>query len=128
MKYIVKCPKCGRTYELEMGLKPVFCAKCGDRNITVSPVKTKSRVRAEEAMNHMDQIRPRLEKAHRVYVELMGEWEFEMQILRQYKKRGIVTEDEVASYMQDNFDTKKISEALRNYRENRKKENEDNPL
>lgn len=98
MKYSIDCPKCGQKYEVEMDFIPSFCMKCGFDMPSVVLRKTKARVRAEEAMCRMDYLKPCLTEAREKYMDLMMLYEAENQIIRQYARRGVVTEEEKQKY------------------------------
>ena len=116
MKYKVSCPNCGTEYVVKMNFEPGFCIKCGSDLVNVSPVKTKSRERAEKAMGRLVELGPTLEAAREAWVELLVAYEDELQILRQYKKRGIVSAEELENFSLKNFYKKNTSELLKEYR------------
>lgn len=122
MKYTIDCPKCGQKYEVEMDFVPGFCMKCGSGEAVVELVKTKSRLRAEEAMLKLDDLKPQLTKAREAYMELMMVYEQENQIVRAYARRGIVTEEEKQRYaITGSYDIAKTSvqTMLKEYRAER---------
>lgn len=98
MKLSVKCRVCGDEYNLNQNFKPCFCAKCGAGDILVTD-RGVSRLRAETAMQNLDELMPTLEEAYRAYIEVAAKWESEMQILRQYVRRGIISEEEMGRYL-----------------------------
>ena len=118
MKYMVNCTGCGSSYEVDMSFRPGFCVKCGcgDERVAVAPVKNKARLRAEDAMMHLDEIGPKMEAAREAYLALMVEYEDELQLLRQYKKREIVSEEEVNEYAVRGYKRISLNDALKEYR------------
>lgn len=112
MKYDVKCSACENTYTIEADFVPMHCMKCGSP-VEASPAKTRARIRAEISMYNLRTIIPKVEDARREWISCLAEYEDEMQLLRQYKKRGVVSEEELQK-----FAYKKTSErdALRELR------------
>ena len=116
MKYTVSCAGCGCWYEVDLAFAPKFCAECGSGEIDVWPVKTKARVHAEEVMVALTELRPRLLEAKEAWIALTAEYEDGLQLLRVYKKRGIVTAEELEPYLVAKENVKNINEALKEYR------------
>lgn len=76
-----------------------------------------ARARAELAMERIRAMEPTIQTAWEMYVRTWAAYEDEMQVLRQYKRRGHVTEDEVADVT---LVRPKLSEGLKKYREGKK--------
>lgn len=120
MKYLVRCDRCGMAAEVEASRVPSFCVSCGNDLIDITPVRSKARMRAELAMARLETLAPRMVEAREWWLSALVEYEDEMQILRQYKKRGIVTEDEVERYAVSGYKKVQINEALKEYRAKKK--------
>ena len=116
MKYKVSCPNCGTEYVVKMDFEPGFCIKCGSDLVNGSPVKTKSRERAEQAMLKLDSLVPAINEARRNLIGFLVEYEDELQVLRQYKRRGIVSEEETEKYSLKQFYKPNMTELLKKYR------------
>ena len=99
MKYFIECSDCGKCYEIEQNSVPRCCSSCGSSSAKVTLENTKARRRAKEAMDKMDELKPRILAARKAYMDLMMEYEVECQIVRAYARRGIVTPEEKDKYM-----------------------------
>lgn len=125
MKYRVQCEKCHADYSVDVPFTPGFCAQCGNDHVAVSPVKTKSRFTAEEKMRKLDKLRPRLDAAWNEYFALRVEYEDGLQVLAQYHKREIVSDDEYNSRkIKAQTVRKSLSEGLKAYREKQEEREE----
>ena len=120
MKYKVVCFDCGKEYEVETADCPRFCLSCGASNVDAAPIKTKSRIRAEESMRKLDSLIPKMMEAREIWFAVIVEYEEEMHILRQYKRRGIVSEEEVSHYSVSRYNKISLNDALKEYRAEKK--------
>ena len=121
MKYRVCCPNCGSEYVVEMDFAPGFCGRCGSDSPDVIEIKGKSRIKAEEWMAELDEIRPRLEEAWSAYFDVRVKYEDRLVNLAQYHKRKIVTEEEYDRYRINPQRFKiKLNDAVREYRMKRR--------
>ena len=59
---------------------------------------SKSRERAEEAMDKLSELSPAIEAARRLFIELLVEYEENLEVLRKYQKRGVVSEEELQRF------------------------------
>ena len=64
----------------------------------------------------LTELRPRLLEAKELWVALTAEYEDGLQLLRVYKKRGVVTAEELEPYLVAKENIKNINEALKEYR------------
>lgn len=85
-------------------------------------MKEKSRIRAEEAMVKLDRLVPVMKMTREMWMRVLVEYEDEMQLLRQYKKRGIVSEEEVERYSVSGYKKVSFNELLKKYREEKRDE------
>ncbi len=109
-KYI--CRSCNS--EFRIGVKPSVCPACGSDNIyNVSHLI--ARETAVQLIEELNELKPKLETAFSAYAQLYGRYEAIRITLRQYKKRGIVSEDEVPV-----IEKPLLREKLKEYREGRK--------
>ena len=113
MKYRITCTRCGREYELSGDLPPKFCPVCGG---AAKLVKSKARVRAEEAMVKLEKLSPKVEEAYEWWLAAIVEYEDELQVLRQYEKRGVLSRSELEPYSSKKFRRVSLNEALKEYR------------
>ena len=116
MKYHITCDKCGADYEVEMGFAPGFCVKCGFDLPTVEEVKSKARLCAEGWMKELDELRPGVLAARDEWLRRMAEYEDKLQLLRIYKNRGIITQEELDPYTMKGENQKTLAAAIRAYR------------
>lgn len=117
MKYRCNCGNCGYSDVFEVDVKPRFCPQCGDGGIAVAAEKTKARITAEDRMIEMDELRPRLEAAWNEYWDLRVAYEDRLQFLVTYKRRGIVSDEELAEYRVNDLDRRRdLNAALKEYR------------
>ncbi len=79
------------------------CNDCGER------FNSRSLSRAQEAIERCEELTQRMEPLWEEYVKLAAEREDEIQILRQYKRRGIIRD-------YPHYQKPKLAEALSNYR------------
>ena len=75
----------------------------------------------EKAFNHAQEciarckaLQPALEATQAAYLDLLGQYEKEMQILRMYQRRGIISQEDMPK-----FSKKKLTETLKNARNKR---------
>lgn len=76
----------------------------------------------EKAFNHAQEciarckaLQPALEATQAAYLDLLGQYEKEMQILRMYQRRGIITKEEMPQY-----NKKKLPETLKAARQKKR--------
>lgn len=81
------------------------------------PVGVRARERAELAMRRIRTMEPTIQTAWEMYVRAWAAYEDEMQVLRQYKKRGHVTVEEVEAHT---LKRKSLADGLKRYREGKK--------
>lgn len=116
MKYIVDCMSCGENYTMVAECAPKFCMQCGSMAIKPTEVKTKSRIRAEESMRRLEELQPEFEEKYLAYSDVRARYEDELQVLRQYKKRGIVLQEELDKYSIRNMDRISMNDELKGVR------------
>lgn len=104
------CGNCGASFRLAS--KPNYCPACGADRVLRNDLK--GRKYALEQAARLLELKPQLEKAFGEYAELYGEMEAIRITLRQYKRRGIITESEIPVIEKPN-----LAEKLREYREKR---------
>lgn len=126
-KYRLRCPNCGSDYEVRTEFEPTCCMKCGSVLCDVSPIvsdqRYKARLNVEDKMRRMDELLPEIRELQCRMVDLRAEYEDLLQYVRQYKRRGIVTEEELAKYaIRTALPPTNLNESLKEYR--RRKEDE----
>ena len=63
---------------------------------------------AQECIARCNALIPALEATQAAYLDLLGQYEKEMQILRMYKRRGVIMEEDIPKYSK-----KKLPETLK---------------
>lgn len=121
MKYHVSCAGCGANYQAEMEFSPCFCGRCGSSEINVNAIKSKARIHAEDKMHELDGLLPKVIEVRKEWIKLMAEYEDSMQLLRVYKKRGIVSQEEVSAYSMKNESKRTLAEEIKSYRKEKGK-------
>jgi len=116
-RYRLRCPNCGSDYEVRTEFEPTCCMKCGSVLCDVSPIvsdqRYKARLNVEEKMQRLDEMLPEMFELQSRLVELRAEYED----LLQYKRRGIVTEEELAKYaIRTALPPTNLNESLKEYR------------
>lgn len=69
---------------------------------------------AQECIARCKALQPALEATQAAYLDLLGQYEKEMQILRMYQRRGIISQEDIPK-----FSKKKLTETLKNARNKR---------
>lgn len=117
MKCRCNCGNCGYMAKITVDVVPAFCPQCGSNGIFVDIEKPKSRVTAESKMVELDELRPRLESAWNEYWGLRVAYEDLLQFLVVYKRRGIVSEEELSQYRVNDLCRKQdLNAAIKEYR------------
>jgi hypothetical protein len=89
----------------------------------VSDQRYKARLNVEDKMRRLDELLPEMYELQSRMVEIRAEYEDLLQYVRQYKRRGIVTEEELAKYaIRTALPPTNLNESLKEYR--RRKEDE----
>ena len=71
---------------------------------------------AQECIMRCNALIPALEATQSAYLDLLGQYEKEMQILRMYKRRGVITQEDMPKYSK-----KKLNETLKSARQKERK-------
>lgn len=108
-----KCNDCGNVVRLAKA--PRFCPFCGSESIERD--LTKARANAFQLIESCNKLAAEMEPIFNAYLEKMAQYEWNMQTLRTYKMRGIITEEELPKYRRP-----QIQRALAEYRRRRKAE------
>lgn len=108
------CNSCGETGLFAKA--PSYCPYCGSSEINRNSDKAKRH--AEEVIEQMNDLLPKLENAWDEYVAIYCEFENKRRVLEDYVRRGIIRKSDVPK-----FERKKLIDALTEYRA-RRKENE----
>ena len=85
----------------------------------------KTRMRAEEVMRELDEIIPRLNDAYEAYLAVSVEWYDRCDRLQYYRKRGVVSDEEIKKYLREvgmNKSERSFNQRLKEYRAKRRKE------
>lgn len=106
-----KCQKCGKGFRFAK--QPDFCPFCGGHD--VSQDNEKARNTALEIIRELDVLALEMETLWSEYAEKWVVYEDKMQTLRVYKRRGIVTEDEMPTIQK-----KSLANELNAYRKAKK--------
>lgn len=85
------CARCGAVFKFQT--EPKFCPGCGCGEIRVHHKKAEET--AKRTIEDCNKLIERIEPIWEEYVRLMAEYEDKMQVLRQYKKRGIISEESI---------------------------------
>lgn len=104
-KYV--CRNCGFTITHNHKLQ--FCPNCGQAALTTDHAQ--ARKYAEECISRCRKLAPRLEAKYAAFMALYVAYEDDMQVLRKYKERGIVTEDEMPTLFKP-----RLADSLKEYR------------
>lgn len=88
-----RCSSCGAGFRLAQ--KPQFCPFCASRSVTAhgKALETAQRLIAE-----CNEKAEKMEALWSEYVSLLTGYELNMLTLRTYKKRGIITDDDMPRY------------------------------
>ena len=126
-RYRLRCPNCRADYECRTDFEPTCCMRCGSVLCDVSPIvsdqRYKARLNVEDKMRRLDELLPEMYALQSRMVEIRAEYEDLLQYVRQYKRRGIVTEEELAKYaIRTALPPTNLNESLKEYR--RRKEDE----
>lgn len=110
------CDSCGASFNFSV--VPSFCPICGkESSVTRDMRKAKATAQRLIAELNSEDI-PVLESLHAGYIAQLAKINAKLETLRQYKKRGIVSPEEMPVVV-----LKSAREALKEYREQRKKGN-----
>ena len=110
MKYC--CVDC--LEEIKIKTKPNFCPYCGSQKLQLM---SKQRETALKLIAELENLKEEHNRILSDYAEIRAEIEYRAVSLRQYKKRGVISADELPV-----FEKPKINEYLKEYREKRKTE------
>lgn len=89
-----KCRNCG--YAVRLPKVPKYCPQCGSNEISKS--NDRARTTALKLIDECNDIIAKLEPLLNETVVLQNELEQRMQTLRTYKRRGIITANEIPTY------------------------------
>lgn len=70
---------------------------------------------AQECIHRCNALIPALEATQAAYLDLLGQYEKEMQILRMYQRRGIISQEDMPKY-----NKKKLPETLKAARQKKR--------
>lgn len=101
-----KCSDCGAAFRLAQ--KPRFCPYCASPNVIAHG---KALETARKLIAECNEKVEKLEVLWSEYVALQASYELNMLTLRTYKKRGIITDDDMPCYKK-----KSLKESLAEYR------------
>lgn len=122
-KWRVLCNSCQKEIIIRDNSIPEFCSYCGSHDITVVQEVGKVAIAGgKRCLAELERLRPEIVEVRNKYIELRAAYEYEMQTLRTYVWRGIISKEEAAPYMAYGQDLKRMSTALKEYREKKKKE------
>ena len=93
MKIQYRCHSCGMSTRLPEEKIPGYCPYCGSTDIDID--REKARETAGRMIAECNEILRELKPAHDKYISILARYELNMQTLRCYKKRGVVSEDEM---------------------------------
>ena len=110
-----RCKKCFT--DIEMNSQPNFCPNCGSNEIIRQ--RTPARITCEKKIAELENLLPKVEKAYKEYFNLYIQAVDIYTYLRQNKKRGNVTEDEIPHLKKPN-----INKSLSEFRKQRREEKE----
>lgn len=109
------CDACGFSFNFSQ--VPSFCPKCGKEGAAARDTrKAKETARRMIAELNGEDI-PVLESLHAGYIAQLAKINAKLETLRQYKKRGIVSQEEMPVIV-----LKSARDALKEYREQRREE------
>lgn len=109
-----KCEKCGTVFTLADS--PKFCPVCGCGDFINAAEHKKAKQTAEKICHELSVMIPEIEAAWNKYAQLQARYEEKVQTLRQYKHRGIITEEEIPKP-----NKKQVQTLLREIRANKKR-------
>lgn len=122
-KWRVGCNSCQKESIVRDNSAPQFCSYCGSKDIKVEQEVSKAAIAGgQRCLAKLEKIRPDIIDARNRYIELRAAYEYEMQTLRTYVWRGIISKEEAAPYMAYGQELKRMSTALKEYREQKKRE------
>ena len=107
-KYV--CSDCGAGFTFSW--EPSYCPKCGSADI--GPDREKAKARMQKSVDRCWELLPQIEEAFSEYIWLVGEYEDNLQLIRQYKRRGVKLGATVHTLWKP-----KINNVLKAYRANR---------
>lgn len=110
IKYI--CSNCNKGFTTDSQVS--YCPHCASSNIEVAE-HAKSRQTAKEKTLELLRIKEQMDEKYAEYVSLYVQAESILQVLRQYKHRGIITDEEIPSLKKP-----KLADALKEYRQKQK--------
>lgn len=108
------CISCGGSFKALQ--EPNFCPVCGKSDLrkgTYKAIET-----AFSTIADCIELSKELAEAWENYIKLLAVYEDKMQLLRVYKKRGIIKEEEIPRYA--DFKSKGIAQAVKEYRKDRR--------
>ena len=109
------CDDCGARFGCSGVAK--FCPSCGGAWVRADRERAKDR--AQKYIAECKELVEKAEAAFNAYAEIYCEYEFRVQTLRQYKKRGIITDEQIPRMGKPH-----VAEKLKEYREKRKEQDE----
>lgn len=110
---LYRCRNCGSVCRSEN--KNLFCMNCG--SIKIKRYGKKARENAIQIIAELEELNERLVPLWEEYIELSAQREDRMQTLRVYKKRGIISDDEIPRYKNET-----MRNALASYRTKKRKD------
>lgn len=112
------CDSCGASFNF--AIAPSFCPICGKES-SVSRDMRKAKATAQRLIAELNgEDIPVLESLHAGYIAQLAKINAKLETLRQYKKRGIVAQEEMPVVV-----LKSARDALKEYREQRREEKRD---
>lgn len=110
MKY--KCLDCYKEFKTDS--RVAYCPHCASSHIEdVRHIQAKNT--AKEKALELLKLKEKIDEKYAEYVSLYVQAESLLQVLRQYKHRGIITDEEIPV-----LNKPKLSEALKEYRKKKK--------
>ena len=105
-----KCRNCGKGFRL--ATNPLFCPFCGGNKIEIN---VKARETASQLIRECEELIRILDPMWDEYVGILAMYEIKMRTLRSYKKRGIVSDEELPRH-----EKRHLRDALMEYQKNGK--------
>lgn len=110
------CTDCG--FSMYCKDEPVYCPKCGQATLTTDNVRAWKY--ALVCKSRCQELLPELEAKYADFMETYVVYEDSMQVLRQYKKRGILSDDDLPTLFKP-----RLADSLKEYRRKKREAKDD---